>query len=101
MKRTFRDDAGDVKADLTAGSIVVRMTCARVAPHPPPADDENSGVFELWLHIGLMYYKPYRPTFMEVVQVPPLDGDSRLPDQVFVKARCDQTSLAPVGVTAW
>ena len=55
------------RADLAHGFIVVRL-------FGWPSDYEaffrdDSGIIDIWLHIGLMYWPPYEPTFMVVEPV--------------------------------
>lgn len=72
MKAAFPKDGPDRKC-LLEGFVVLRLTGR-------PRDDNLDALVELddpvketWLHVGLQYLSPYRPTFHEVLpaQAPP------------------------------
>jgi len=72
------------KSLLKGGDIVVRFTWSPPAQGPsdhagpassagPVAHAEGSAQEEVWLHIGLMYAKPIRPTFLVLQREPGRD----------------------------
>ncbi|CAK0910232.1 unnamed protein product [Prorocentrum cordatum] len=63
------------------GRLVVKLTGRDLGD----ADDDIPHA-EVWYHIGLMYWSPYLPTFMEVEPVRSLNELPPRPDRVYIKS---------------
>lgn len=75
MKAVF-PQGSDLRRRLMDGSIVVRL-------QGQPLDDDEDAFLaeddpfkESWLHIGLQYLSPYRPTFAQLVLNPDMGGEA-------------------------
>lgn len=85
MKTAF-PPASPERGALMAGSIV-----AHIAWRPATDDGQGASLpadppLESWLHVGLMYLSPYRPTFMQLSLYKDLEECSPSPTRVYVKA---------------
>lgn len=73
---------------LVEGDIVVQISAKPSGDHTDAYIDKDSPEREVFLHVGLMYLSPFRPTFMEVVPVPNPSGDVVRERRQFVQALC-------------
>ena len=70
-----------LKTALTQGLVVMQSISDMVIGGDAPDVGE-----EVWLHIGLMYFKPYRPTFHRLRRVACHDENSVAHDRVVLEA---------------
>lgn len=69
MKTTFPPTTPQ-RSMLLGGGIVVRMTSSSRDPLGTEGGEQVTGNADLWLHIGMMYLTPYRPTLLQLEEVP-------------------------------
>lgn len=67
--------APDSRRRLAQGNVVIALLSGPLPPKGaaisnvrPPNCLEEPGKADLWLHIGLMYFSPFRPTFQHLLQ---------------------------------
>lgn len=61
------------RRDLAEGFLVLRLLTRPTCDDEPVG--ESDGHADLWLHIGLMYFSPYEPSFMHVEPVASVPGE--------------------------
>lgn len=85
MKTMFRPGT-DMRKLLLSGFVVAHIVGR------PGGEGAGDGAAEpdqgthLWLHVGLMYLSPYRPTFMRVEPVADIAECDPNPRRIYVKA---------------
>jgi hypothetical protein len=67
LKRIFSVHTPALRRLFGQGFIVLRFVCKSPLP---AASSSASPLSELWLHVALMYWSPYRPTFQQVQEAP-------------------------------
>jgi hypothetical protein len=70
------------RTELANGNVVVKISNALPSDAAGPSDQEIHATF---YHIGLMYWSPYRPTFLQVVPVASPDAGYEDPNVLFIK----------------
>ena len=73
------------RSSLVAGDLVLRLT-SQAGDGALDAVAEEHSVADVFLHVSLMYLKPFRPTFHRVKPVPPPLGEAVEGSRIFVKA---------------
>lgn len=85
MKKVFKASS-DEKDLLVNASIVVRIVGSWAVDDYEAMLQMEEAERTIYFHIGLMYFSPYRPTFMVVEPVPGLPEIAASPDRLYVKA---------------
>lgn len=84
MKKVFVPGSQQRLA-LLSGKVAVRL----VREHQETIEEGRQTVYPakvVWLFIGLMYFSPYRPTFMRLEEGDAVDVVADSPDRLYVKA---------------
>ena len=86
MKRRFQ---GKAKQELADGLYTLRLFADRASEDSALPAAEGSHDEEHILHLSLMYWKPYRPTFHKLVRSERPKGEADFPAEwVYVQAHC-------------
>ena len=81
----------DQRVLLVDGRVVAHIVGGMMPAANVGKADFSSPSVDLWLHVGLMYLSPYRPTFMRVEPVGDLGECVSHPSRVYVKASIETT----------
>lgn len=84
MKRTFPAGSSERKR-LLEGFVVLRLSCVAIGndPHDPGCTGVAKDIF---LHVGMMYLSPYRPTYLCLDLVSGIVGEAASEGGLWVKA---------------
>lgn len=86
MKRAFKCNSPQGSA-LGGGSIVVRMLCSPRDGDYEAIVEADNPFAELFFHVGLMYWKPYRPTFLQLERATDPSAPDACDGKIYVKAK--------------
>lgn len=75
----------DQRALLADGRVVAHIVGAGMPEANAEGADLSLASVDLWLHVGMIYFSPFRPTFMRVELVSDLGECAPNPSRIYVK----------------
>lgn len=85
MKTTFPFGT-DLRQTLVNGHVILRLVGRPAEDNYDAWVDEDNPVKTIFLHVGLLYLSPFRPTWMHVLEVTAPVGEEFGPNTIWVEA---------------